>query len=141
MTELQRRVSATQATQARFEGRAFNWSKQATCIHLMRFHAAQMGHQLPLVPRFRSAIGAKKALKDFGAETLSELMDKFFPRIPAAMMLPGDIAAFPGDGGFDALMIYGQLRAVLGWHEYSEQCEYARLTDEGYAACLGAWRI
>jgi hypothetical protein len=142
MNELQRRVAATQATQARFEGKPFDWSKQATCIHLLRFHAAQMGHDLPIVPRFRSALGAMKALREEGVETLPELMDKYFPRIPAAQMRTGDVAAFPGEGdGFDALMIYGQLRAVIGWHQDADACQIARLTDEGYRLCSGAWRL
>lgn len=142
MTELERRVEAAQATQARFEGRAFDWSKAATCLHMVRFHAAQMGHKVPIVPRFRSALGAMKALKAEGVETLPELMDKYFPRIPAAQMLTGDVAAFPGEeGALGGLMIYGQLRAVLGWHEGSDLCQYARLTDEGYRLCEGAWRV
>lgn len=141
MTEPERRVAATEKTKARFEGKVFDWSKAATCIHLMRYHAAQMGHKLPIVPRFRTALGAKKALKAHGVETLPELMDKYFPRIPAARMRTGDIAAFPGEGGFDALMVYGQLRAVIGWHEDASECQIARLTDEGYRLCTGAWRI
>lgn len=142
MNELQRRVAATTATQSRFSGRAFDWSKQSTCLHMIRFHASQMGHKLPIVPRFRTALGAKKALKAEGVETLPELMDKYFLRIPAAKMLTGDVAAFPGDeGGFDGLMIYGQLRAVIGWHEDEPDCQIARLTDEGYALCTGAWRL
>lgn len=142
MNEIKRRVAATQATQARFEGRVFDWAKQATCLHLVRFHAAQMGHQLPVVPRFRSALGAMKELKAQGVETLPELMDKHFPRIAPARMLVGDVAAFPGaDGGFDGLMIYGQLRACLGWHQDAAECQVARLTDEGYSLCTGAWRL
>jgi hypothetical protein len=141
MTELERRVEATKATQKRFEGRAFDWGKQATCIHLLRFHAAQMGHNLPIVPRFRSALGAKKALKAEGVETLPELMDKYFPRILPSEMLTGDFAAFPGDGGFDALMIYGQLRAFVGWHEDDAPCQIIRVSDEGYRLCTGAWRL
>lgn len=142
MNELQRRVAATQATQKRFEGKLFDWSTQGTCIHLLRFHAAQLGDQLPIVPRFRSLLGAKKALKAQGAATLSELMDKYFPRIPAADMLAGDVLAVPGlEGRLDALMIYGQLRAVLGWQEESLKCQTARLTDEGYRLHTGAWRL
>jgi hypothetical protein len=141
MTELERRVEATKATQKRFEGRAFDWGKQATCIHLLRFHAAQMGHNLPIVPRFRSALGAKKALKAEGVETLPELMDKYFPRIPAAYLTTGDVLVVPGDGGFDALMVYGQLRAVLGWQEESAMCQTARLTEEGFSLHKGAWRL
>jgi hypothetical protein len=142
MNELQRRVAATHATQARFEGRPFDWRARGTCIHLLRYHAAQMGHRLPLVPRFRTPMGAMRALKAEGVGSLPELMDKYFPRIPAAQMLTGDVAAFPGVGdGFDALMIYGQLRAVIGWHQDAEGCQIARLTDEGYALCTGAWRL
>lgn len=142
MNETQRRVAATQATQKRFQGRAFDWSRQATCLHMVRYHAAQMGHKLPVVPRFRSALGAMKALKSEGVETLPELMDKHFMRIPASRMLAGDVAAFPGnEGGFDALFVYGQLRACLGWHQDAPDCQIARLTDEGYRLCKGAWRI
>jgi hypothetical protein len=140
MTELERRRNAVMATQARFDGKPFAWDRQATCIHLLRFHAAQMGHQVPIVPRFRSAIGAVKALKREGVETLPELMDKYFPRIPASKMLMGDVACFPGDG-MDALMVYGQLRAFLGWHEDDAPCQPCRVTDEGYALCKGAWRL
>lgn len=142
MKEIQRRVAATRKTQARFEGKVFDWRGHATCLHMIRFHAAQMGHKLPIIPRFRSAVGAKKALLAEGVETLPELMDKYFPRIPPAMMQTGDVAAFPGDeGGFDALMIYGQLRAVIGWHQDEADCQIARLTEEGYALCKGAWRL
>lgn len=142
MNELQLRVAATQATERRFAGRPFDWSKQATCIHLFRFHAAQMGHQLPIVPRFRSALGAKRALLAQGVETLPELIDKFFPRIPASEMRTGDVAVFPGEeGGMSGLMVYGQLRAVFGFHAYSDGCSFARLSDEGFRLCEGAWRV
>jgi hypothetical protein len=141
MNELHRRVEATIKTKDRFEGKVFDWSKAATCIHMLRYHAANMGHQLPIVPRFRSAIGAAKALKAQGVETLPELMDQHFPRIPAAQMRVGDVAAFPGDDSFDALVIYGQLRAVLGWHQDAAECQIARLTEEGYSLCSGAWRL
>ena len=142
MKDIQRRVAATQKTQERFLGKVFDWSKKATCIHLVRFHAAQMGHDLPIVPRFRTTLGAKRMLKREGVETLPELMDKYFPRIPAAYLQTGDVAAFPGeDGSFDALMVYGQLHATIGWHEDAPDCQIARLTDEGYKLCTGAWRL
>jgi len=99
-----------------------------------------MGHHVPIVTRFRSALGAKKALRAEGVETLPELMDKYFERIPAARLMTGDVIALPGlEGGFDALAIYGQLRAVLGWQEESPRCQTARLTDEGYRLHTGAW--
>lgn len=140
-TELERRVAATEATKARFEGKPFDWRGSATCIHLVRFHAAQMGHKVPIVPRFRSALGAKKALLATGCESLPDYMDKHFPRIAPAQMLVGDVAAFPGEGGMDALYVYGQLRAFLGWHEDAPDCQVVRVSDEGYRLCVGAWRL
>lgn len=140
MTELERRKNAVLATKARFDGKPFDWTGQATCIHLLRFHAAQMGHELPIVPRFRSPLGAKKALKAQGVDSLPELLDKYFPRIPPSKMMMGDVACFPGDG-MDGLMIYGSLRAFLGWHEDGEPCQPCRVTDEGYNLCKGVWRL
>ena len=140
MTELERRKIAFLATQARFDGKPFDWTKQATCIHLLRYHAAQMGHELPIVPRFRSQLGAMKALKSEGVGTLSELLDRYFVRIPPSRLMMGDVACFPGEG-MDGLMIYGSLRAFIGWHEDGDPCQPARVTDEGYALCKGAWRL
>ena len=97
MNELQKRAKAVEATEQRFRDRPFDWAKAATCIHLVRFHAAQMGHSVPIVPKFRSAIGAKKALLATGWQTLPALLDSKFDRIPPAFMRVGDILAMPGD--------------------------------------------
>lgn len=99
-----------------------------------------MGHNLPLVPRFRSALGAMRALKAQGVETLPELLDKYFPRIAPAQMRVGDVACFPGDD-MDALMVYGGLHAFLGWHEDDAPCQVIRVSEEGYRLCNGAWRL
>ena len=141
MNEQQRRVAATTKTQERFCGIHFDWKKAATCVHLMRYHASKMGHSIKRVPRFRSALSARRVLKEQGFETLPELMDAYFERIPAARMLAGDVAAFPGEDGWDSLMIYCQLRAFLGWHEDAPDCQIMRVTEGGYAACKGAWRL
>ena len=141
MKEIQRRVAAVQKTQARFQGKPFDWKKAATCIHLMSYHASKMGHNIRMVPRFRSALSAKRVLKEQGFDTLPELMDSYFERIPLAMMTQGDIAAFPGEDGFESLMIYGQLRAFLGWHQDAPDCRYMRVGSDGYKACLGAWKL
>lgn len=140
MKDIERRKKAIEATQRRFDGKPFDWKKSATCIHLMRYHASHMGHKLPIVPRFRSALGAVRALESHGVGTLPELMDKYFPRIAPSQMVMGDMAAFPGDG-MESLMVYGQLRAFLGWHEEGEGCQPIRISDEGYNLCMGAWRL
>lgn len=141
MNEIQRRVAAMTKTKERFEGKPFDWSKAATCIHLMRYHASNMGYEPPIVPRFRTANGAIKALKKQGVDTLPDLMDKYFTRIAPAQMAVGDIAVFPGEDGIDALYVYGQLRAFLGWFEGFEECQFIRMSDEGYRLCKGAWRL
>jgi hypothetical protein len=141
MTELERRVAATQATEQRFRDRPFDWAKAATCIHLVRFHAAQLGHQLPIVPRFRSALGARKALKATGYDSLPALMDAHFLSVPAAYLRVGDVLAVPGDGGFDALWIKGGIDKFLGWTEQAEGCEIIAMSGDDIRQAVGAWQL
>jgi len=138
MKEIERRTAATLATQGRFANKPFDWRKAATCIHLIRFHAAKMGHKLPVVPRFNSAFGAMKALKATGFDTLPALMDAYFERIPPAMMAVGDVMALPGTDTFDALVIRGSIDKFLGWHEDGEGCTVVRCPLD---KATGAWRL
>lgn len=138
MRDIERRAAATQATERRFRDRPFDWSKAATCIHLVRFHAAQLGHSLPVVPKFRTPLSAMKALKATGYNTLPELMDAYFERVPAAYLRVGDMLALPGDGGFDALVIKGSQHKFLGWHEDAQGCT---IMEVDVTAATGAWRL
>lgn len=138
MNELQIRAAAVEATEQRFRNRPFDWRRAATCIHLVRFHAAEMGHRLPRVPRFRSALGAKRALLSTGFQTLPALLDSRFQRIPPAFMRYGDIIAIPGDEQWECLLIKGDKLKFLGWHQDGTGCEYMEI-DMG--AALGAWRL
>lgn len=141
MTELQRRVAATQATEKRFRNRPFNWAGAATCIHLVRFHAAQLGHRLPIVPRFQSALGAARALKATGFASLPALMDAHFAPVPAAFLSVGDILAIPGDSGFEALLVKGGIDKFLGWHEDGEGCTIIALSGDDIRQAVGAWKL
>lgn len=138
MNEIQRRAAAVAETEARFRDRPFDWRRQATCIHLLRFHAAQMGHKLPVVPKFKSALGAKKALLATGFQTLPALLDSRFDRIPPAFMRVGDVLAMPGDDGWDALVIKADKQKFLGWHEDAEGCT---IMEVDVSAAVGAWRV
>jgi hypothetical protein len=140
MTELERRVAATQATEQRFRDRPFDWAKAATCIHLVRFHAAQLGHKLPIVPRFRSALGAKKALKATGYDSLPALLDAHFVRVPAAYLRVGDVLAVEGDG-FEALVVKGGIDKFLGWHEAEQGCTIIALSGDDIRQAVGAWQL
>jgi hypothetical protein len=141
MTELERRVAATQATERRFRDRPFDWAKAATCIHLVRFHAAQMGYKLPIVPRFRTALGARRALKETGYNSLPALLDAHFMAVPAAYLRVGDVLAIPGDGGFDALVIKGGIDKFLGWHEAGDGCTIIALSADDIRQAVGAWQL
>lgn len=141
MNDLQRRVAATQATEQRFRDRPFNWSGAATCIHLVRFHAAQMGHRLPVVPRFRSALAARRALAATGFATLPALMDRHFTPVPAAYLAVGDVLAIPGDSGFDALLIKGGIDKYLGWHEDGKGCTIIALSADDIRQAVGSWKL
>jgi hypothetical protein len=136
--ELQLRADATTATQKRFEGKPFDWSKAATCVHLMRFHAQQMGHKLPMVPRFRSPLTARRALKETGFNDLPGLLDSMFPRIPPAFMRTGDIMAVQGDAGFHSIFIRGSATKFLGWHVDAVGCT---ILESDLSVAIGAWRL
>jgi hypothetical protein len=138
MRDIERRALATQATERRFRDRPFDWSKAATCIHLVRFHAAQLGHQLPVVPKFRTPLSAMKALKATGHDSLPALMDAYFDRVPPAFLRVGDMLALPGDGGFHSLVIKGSQHKYLGWHEDAEGCT---IMEIDVTAADGAWRL
>ena len=138
MSDLIRRKDATQKTFARFRGKVFDWSKAATCIHLFKTHAQNMGHKLPSVPRFRSAVGAKKALTEMGHESVMSLLDSMFPRIAPAEMHMGDVVLVEGDAGLDAIMVVAAPRKVFGWRE-----DFAGLVmlDIEMDELAGAWRL
>lgn len=138
MNELQMRAAAVAATQARFEGKPFDWGKSATCIHLVRFHAAQMGNRLPVVPRFKTALGARRALLTTGFQTLPALLDSRFERIPPAFMRVGDVLAMPGDEGFEGLLIKGDKLKFLGWGEGLGGCRYFEIEMD---MAISAWRL
>lgn len=139
VTELEKRVHATTKTEEFFKDKPFAWDGQGTCIHLARRHAQNMGHKLPIVPRFRSALGAKKALKAMGVETLPELLDLFFVQIPPAFARVGDLlAADSDDGAFAAIMVRGGTTKALGWHEDADGCT---IIDFDMGKVTGAWRL
>lgn len=138
MRKIQTRRDAVIATQKRFQDKPFDWSKSATCIHLVRYHAWNMGHSVQIVPAFRSALGAKRALASTGFETLSDLLDSKFERITPAFMQVGDVLAMPGDDGWCGLVIKGDKTKFLGWHEDAPGCT---IMEVDVNAALGAWRL
>lgn len=141
MKDLQRRSLALDATHTRFMGRTLDWSKKATCAHMLRYHASKMGHELPLVPSFRSALGAKKALKTAGFESMIDMIDNYFERIPPAFMLPGDVMIVPGTEGFDAVYIKCERSKFLGWCVDNPACANIEIEPDDIRNAIGSWRL
>lgn len=110
-----RRQNATKKTLERYKGKAFDWAKGITCVHMARAHLRNMGHRPPGLPRFRSALGAKKAMQERGWQSVTEMLDSLLPRIAPAQMVLGDIAVVPGDAGMESIMISVGPRKVMGW--------------------------
>lgn len=130
------RRDATQKTFDKYRSRPFDWNG-ATCIHLARTQLRNMGHKPPRIPAFRSAIGAKRAMKDAGYATIADIFDGLgLPRIAPARMKVGDIAILPGEDGWDAVVISAGGK-LLGWHGASE--DGLQPIGEAVAQITGAW--
>ena len=138
MNELERRAIATKQTLAEFNGRPFDWSKSATCAHLLRYHGRAMGRNMPTVPRFRTALSAKTALKSIGFDNMTQLLDSLFPRIPPLSMLVGDVMTAPSDDAFNGVLIRADQKNFIGWSEFADGCT---LVEADLSQAIGAWRI
>lgn len=138
MPAAERRRRATEATLNRYRGKAMSWQDGITCVHMARYHLRQMGHRPPGMPRFRSALAARRALADRGWSSTTEMLDSLLKRIPPAAMLPGDLATVAGEGGLDAIVICAGPGRVFGWRE-----DAAELVVLGVKAgeLSAAWRV
>lgn len=132
-----RRQEATAATLAKFKGRPFDWSEGWHCLKLAHFHLRQMGRRPPSLPRIRSALAAKKALQARGFASVTALLDSLLPRIPAARLRLGDLAAVPGSDGLDSVMVYVAPHRLLTWLPDGSE---ATLCDVDPADFTGCWR-
>jgi len=135
------RAQATGTVIDRFRGKPFAWDTSANCIHLMRAQAVALGVSMPVVPRFRSHFGARKALLKTGFETLEAWMDAKFPRIAPARMIVGDVGMVPGEAPFNALVVSVGGSKVVGWHEASDVLEVIQLSKADYVAAWAVGRL
>lgn len=136
------RQAATERTLARFKGKPFSWAG-ANCVRLARWQAVNMGHRLPPIPQFRSALGAKRALAARGADSVTTLLDQHFARLPGpAFAWIGDLIALPGDPatGLDAIGIADGQGNVWCWTQANDERELAPLLMVN-AEALAAWRL
>lgn len=107
MTELELRVAATEATFTRFHGQPLVLGK-TDCARMVAFHLRQVGFKASLLKAgaYSTEMGARRALRRMGVQSVSEIMDRHFPRIAPAEARTGDVLCGPGDGGMgDAMAI------------------------------------
>lgn len=117
MSDLVRRQLALEKTLRKYEGRPFDW-KAADCIRMARSQLVAMGHKrLPRLPHYSSALGAQRALKSTGHESVEALLAAILPRITPAAMLPGDFAVLRGEEPFGAGVTICTGRMLFGWHQ------------------------
>ena len=139
---LAERAARTEQVLARFRDKPFDWAG-ANCIRLARAQAVALGHELPPVPLFRSALGARKALAKQGVESVAGLLDKFLPRHRApAFAVIGDLAIGPAAEahGLEAVGVLDGYGNLFGWHEASgfQRLETIKFA---HADIVAAWRL
>ena len=97
-----------------------------------------MNHKPPMLPRIRSALAAKRALKERGWANVEAMLDALLPRIAPAQMMLGDLASVSGTDGLDCILICAGPFKLLGWHP--EDGRFVTY-DGGNAEVAGAWRV
>lgn len=102
-----RRVAAVEATMARFGGLPLTYGRD-DCIRMIAFALKQQGQRVSLLAGgpYSSALGAAKALKKLGHNSIVDAVDAHgLPRIAPAMCLPGDVLALPAEAFGGALLL------------------------------------
>lgn len=142
MTEIERRVAAVNATRARFEGRPFEWGR-VDCAKVAAWHLRALRNRsigIAKAGTYRSALSARRALKRWGVETLSDALDKagLEPIAPAAA-LPGDIFVSDGSDDHEALCVFVGNSMMLGFaaEDMAAGLQPIRIADY---SLLSAWR-
>jgi hypothetical protein len=93
------RVAAAQKTRDHFWGKEFTWGKR-DCAQMVAWHCRAMGvpvKQAAKAGSYHSLVGAQRALKRLGYETLADMADAHFERIAPAQAWPGDLIELPAE--------------------------------------------
>lgn len=120
MNPLEIRAKATTATFEKFNQKPLVLGK-TDCARMIAFHLGQLGHKFSLLKggAYSTEVGARMALKKLGVSSLSEIMDKHFPRLDATDdALIGDVMCVRGEGDMgDAMQVVLHRQHALGFHE------------------------
>jgi hypothetical protein len=134
-TILQRHEALT-ATLDKFRDKPFEFGKH-DCIQMARFHARQLGYKLPGTGAYTSALGARRALRKQGVDSIEALLDKFFTRIAPAAALPGDLLLVPKEANAElGTVVLSVGKKCIGWVEGHDEMVVMTVTEH-----LAAWRL
>jgi len=122
ITDLEARRIAFNATYEKWSGREYSIGS-VDCMKVARFHALQMGHRPPRMPRYSTNLGAVRNIKKMGFDNCEELIGSLYPKIPIARAILGDLLIGDGEDGLDAIFISAG-RQILGFHEQSDTLEF-----------------
>lgn len=140
LPEMLRRQQAVAATEGRFGGKAFDWRKGATCVHLARFHLRKMGRKVPALPSVRSMLGAKRALTQRGWSDVADLLDGIgLERIAPAFLRLGDLVVLGSEDELGSIFVSTGESMFIGWAD--EIGPLARVEVFNPDGLRGAWRV
>lgn len=138
MKPLERRHAAIEATMARYRNRPFAWGK-VDCARVVAFHLKQLGFKIAISKggTYKSAVGAKSAIRRMGYETLGDMADGLglTPIAPARMLL-GDVCEVEGDNPVGTLCLYAGNGNIFGFHQ-----DHPALVALKPNAVLRAWSV
>lgn len=99
-----------------------------------------MGHRPPPLPRIRSLVGARRALKERGWADVVEMLDAQpgLLRIAPAEMLPGDLAVLASEDAIGAIFLCSGPHKLLGWRE---DAPALIVLDLSFDQITAAWRV
>jgi hypothetical protein len=143
VSNLELRQQAAQATLDHFQGKSFSFADGNDCAKMALFCLRKLGVRIPIAKAgsYKTVASARAALKRLGVNSLPELMDKYFERIPPASALPADLIELPGRGAsLGALSVFLGFDVALVFHEDTNTAVAGRITYEPGAEPLGAWR-
>lgn len=137
MSSLESKIKAAQATFDKFNGKPFDLGKY-DCARMTCFYLKQLGHKFSLLKggQYSTEVGARLALKRLGVDSLTDVLDKHFPRLEsAASAQTGDIVSTKGAGDTgDALGIVMHRNHILMFLE--GVCAEVIVSE-----FTGAWRV
>lgn len=144
MANLIERVDNTQKTIDYWQSQTFEWGT-ADCGQMVGWHLEQAGISTPLkdARAYTTEIGAKRAMKALGANSMEDFIDRLgFERIAPASAIVGDVIGLPGgtpDEEWTALGVHLGTDRILAFA--AAEGDVARVHSGSASVATIAWRV